>query len=208
MSENESECSRAAWGHGEEARVTWALLVFSSCNSSSVSLLGWNLWNPQELISVACGSWLACFVFLGNEDQLDMIYSSPEGQLKSSGSSFMKGIGSKCFVFKFTCYWEFIGKKKKTVERICYQNCVVGPEKMAQWMRALHMKTTGPEFRSWTWLYVLVCLALVGERQAASLDERVNFGFGEKSWIKMSAIIKDTKCFALIFTCADTHICQ
>lgn len=90
---------------------------------SSVSLLGWNLWNPQELISVACGSWLACFVFLGNEDQLDMMYTSLEGKLKSAGSSFMKGIGSKCFVFKFACYWGFIGKKKNSGENMLSKLC-------------------------------------------------------------------------------------
>lgn len=101
-----------AWGHVEAGSPGLCLFLVAAI-PSSVSPLGWNLWNPQELISVACGSWLSCFVFLGNEDQLDMMYTSLEGKLKSSGSSFMKGIGSKCFVFKFVCYWGFIGKKKQ-----------------------------------------------------------------------------------------------
>lgn len=164
MSENESECSSVAWGH-VEARVTWALLVFSSCNSFFCLTVGLKFVKSSGIDQ--CCLWiLACLLcFSGNGDQLDLMSTSLEGKFKSSGSSFMKGIGSKCFVFKFACYWGFIGKKK-TVERICYQNCVVGPETMAQWIRALHMKPTGPEFKSWTWLYVLVCLALVGERQA------------------------------------------
>lgn len=95
-----------------EAQITWALLVFSSCNSFCLTV-GLKFVKSSGIDQ--CCLWiLAClFCFSGEEDQLDMIYSSPEGKLKSSGSSFMKGIGSKCFVFKFTCYWEFIGKKKK-----------------------------------------------------------------------------------------------
>lgn len=120
---------------------------------SLVSLWGWGLWNPQELINVACRLWLACSISLGNQDKLGKIYTSSEGELMSSGLSYMKGIGSKCFVPRFACYQGFIEIINKKYQWREYAMVLLGAGTMTPWIRALHMTAREPEFKSWTWLW-------------------------------------------------------